>query len=503
VAGVFGEQAVNWQSLLVGNIRIKTYPLSLSISNTVLSGPNIQMLIPESMTNLFAAFPKSTAATNAPAASLAAKPRLPDLDFGSIIVTNGTLGYDDKSLEPEAGIALDNLTVSILGLASATNSRAEIAVNGRVDNVAPIEISGHINPMSMDAASDLQLTMKGIDLVPVGPYSGRYLGYLLRKGKLTLNLKYNIDHRNLNAQNDIIVDQFTFGDKTDSPQALKLPVKLGVAILKDRNGQIKLDVPIEGRIDDPKFRYWGAVWHVLDTMFTKILTAPFSMLGSMFGGGGEELSYVEFAPGSAEVPAGQIKKLDVLVKALTNRPALNLEITGSIDPVKDAEPLKRQRLEDLLSELRAKKEPGATNALTAVEHTAYLRQAYADALPQIRERQAAATASNQTATVVTNFSSNIANLETPVVKPAVATQINPSQAKKAAADASVDEMEKQYLDLIELTPMDYRRLANARVASVVAYFKATGQINDDRLLVSSSATTPVLKEGARATFSLQ
>src|SRR5262249_38684932 len=157
--------------------------------------------------------------------------------------------------------------------------------------------------------------------VPMGGYSGKYAGYLIRKGRLSVDLKYDIQQRELKAENNILVDQFTFGDKTDSPDALKLPVKLAVAILKDVNGQIKLDVPVTGRIDDPKFSYWPAVWHVLGGLFTKIFTAPFAMLGSMFGGGGDELGWQEFAPGSSELQSNETKKLDVLIKAMTERPA--------------------------------------------------------------------------------------------------------------------------------------------------------------------------------------
>jgi hypothetical protein len=287
----------------------------------------------------------------------------------------------------------------------------------------------------------------------------------------------------LTASNRIVVDQFTFGEKTDSPDAVKLPVKLAVAILKDVNGQIKLDVPITGRIDDPKFDYWPAVWHVLRGLFTKIFTAPFSMLGSMFGGGGEELSWQEFAPGRAELQTNEVTKLDVLARALTERPGLNLEITGSIDPVRDVEPLKRQKLRALIAE-----RTGRTN-----DYAAGLRAAFAEAWPQLAPPPPPPPP---------KFSSNVSNLLGPGQKRAQPVAAG-SSAKKAAAELSVEEMEQRYLPLVELTADDYRRLSGARVASVVAYLKAKAPIADERLLISNNPNAPVAKDGARVVFGLQ
>jgi hypothetical protein len=369
------------------------------------------------------------------------------------------------------------LNVRVTNISTDTNGVTELHVAARVDNVAPVEVTGRINPFAPDATTAMQVAMHGIDLVPVGGYSGKYAGYLIRKGKVSLDLKYDIQQRALKAENTIVVDQFTFGEKTDSPDALKLPVKLAVAILKDVNGQIKLDMPIEGRTDDPKFRYWSAVWHVLGGLFTKIFSAPFSMLGSMFGGGGEELSYQEFAPGSAALASNETKKLDVLIKALTERPALNLEITGSIDPVKDIEPLKRQKLREA----------------AGADYAAGLRALYTAALPKLTPPPAPPP----------KFTSNINNLLPPGVKRAEPKQLTGSAAKKASAELSVEEMEQQYLPLVELTAEDYRRLAGARCASVVAYLKENGHLGDDRFFVSNNPNVPVTKSGARAVFGLQ
>ena len=93
-----------------------------------------------------------------------------------------------------------------------------------------------------------------MELSIFNPYSGKFAGYNITKGKLTTELHYKVDGRKLDAQHHIIIDQLEFGDKTESKDAVSLPIKLAVALLKDRNGVIDLNLPVTGSLDDPKFR---------------------------------------------------------------------------------------------------------------------------------------------------------------------------------------------------------------------------------------------------------
>jgi hypothetical protein len=187
---------------------------------------------------------------------------------------------------------------------------------------------------------DLKVRFKDIDLSPMTPYSGKYAGYTIQKGKLSLDLKYLIDKRKLDSQNVIFLDQFTFGDRVESPHATKLPVKLAIALLKNRNGEIKLDLPVSGSLDDPKFSVWGIVLKIILNLITKAATSPFALLGAAFGGG-EELSYIEFDYGMAKITETNLKKIDTLVKALLDRPGLKLDLEGHVDLERDREGLKQ------------------------------------------------------------------------------------------------------------------------------------------------------------------
>jgi len=186
----------------------------------------------------------------------------------------------------------------------------------------------------------VQVSLKDIELPPASPYTGKYAGYAIDKGKLDLALAYKIANRKLDAQNKLLLDQFTFGDKVDSPDAVKLPVRLAVALLKDRRGVIDVDLPIAGSLDDPEFKVWGAILKVLGNLVVKAVTAPFSLIAAAFGGG-DELSRIDFAAGTSALDGTAQKRLATLGRALRERPGISFEIEGGADPKLDREGLRR------------------------------------------------------------------------------------------------------------------------------------------------------------------
>jgi len=186
----------------------------------------------------------------------------------------------------------------------------------------------------------VKVDFRDIELSSVTPYSSKYLGHPITKGKLTFAVEYLVDKRKLDAKNKIVIDQLTLGDKVESPDAVKAPVGLAVSLLTDRNGQINLDIPVSGSLDDPKFSVWPIVWQVIVNLITKAFTSPFALLTALTGGG-EELSFIEFDYGSPEVSETGLKKINALTKALQQRPQLKMDISGYVDPENDREGLKK------------------------------------------------------------------------------------------------------------------------------------------------------------------
>jgi hypothetical protein len=243
-----------------------------------------------------------------------------------------------------------------------------------------------VNPLAADLFLDIKASAKDIELPPMSPYSIKYAGYGIERGKLSVNVKYHIEDRKLAAENNIYLDQLTFGEKVESPTATKLPVTLAVALLKDRNGVIDVNLPISGTLDSPQFSVIGIIFQVIGNLIAKAVTAPFALLGSIAGGAGEELAYLEFAPGSAALDGDDVGKLKNLSKALTDRPGIKLDVAGRVDPEADRAGLKRNSIErkvkaQKFNDLRREgKAPASADAVTveSTEYEKYLRRAYGD-----------------------------------------------------------------------------------------------------------------------------
>ena len=284
------------------------------------------------------------------ATNLASKPMPIKASVESIVLSNAAVMVTDRSVSPHVHTALRNVNGEVTGVSSELRKQIAMKLHAKVDQTGPVEITASLPPAGPGVTNNLKVAVKNVDLNPAGPYSGKFLGYGLRKGKLNVEMNYQMTDRKIKAQNVVMLDQFTLGDKVASPDATKLPVKLAVAILKDRNGRIELDVPIDGDLDDPKFRLSKVITHTIMNVITKIVTSPFAALGKLFGGKGEDVRFQEFDPGTAELTAASIDKLGAIVNALYERPGLELEIEGSIDPQSDRDVLRHQKLE---KELRA------------------------------------------------------------------------------------------------------------------------------------------------------
>lgn len=265
----------------------------------------------------------------------------------NIRIDEGSAYFADRSITPAFATGIVALAGDIRGVSTAPGARATLKLQGRVDRYSPVEISGHVAPLAPTDDSDLRLGFRNIELSTFNPYSGKFAGYNIARGKLSTELRYRLDKRALQAEHHVVLDQLEFGEATGSKDAAPLPIKLAVALLKDRRGVIDLQLPVGGSLDDPQFSYGQIVRTVLMNTLSKIVTAPFAALGSLFGGSGEELAYVDFAAGSAQIDDAARGKLDQLAQALAERPQLRLDVpmvSGSADATAMAELALAQRV---------------------------------------------------------------------------------------------------------------------------------------------------------------
>ncbi|KPC50844.1 DUF748 domain-containing protein [Amantichitinum ursilacus] len=336
---------------------------TLNLANVVVKEGNVPHAGQLSLTaSAPAAVPTPTPAVapkaQAASAPVNTRPRapLPPVRIKRITLAGGNINYTDNFIQPNYTVNLTDMAGTVTGLSSAPGTRAALDLHGSADRMAPVAVSGQLNPLADPLFLDINASIKGYNLAAASTYSAKYAGYGITKGKLSMQLHYLVDQRKLQAQNKLTLDQLTLGDQVDSPSATKLPVKLALSLLTDRHGQINLDLPVTGSLDDPQFSVGGLIFKVIVNLLEKAITAPFDLLTSAFGGG-SHASFTTFAAGSAHLDAAALDDLHKLTQALNDRPAIKLEISGWADPSLDAAGIKQAALE---SRLRAAKAAAMT-----------------------------------------------------------------------------------------------------------------------------------------------
>jgi hypothetical protein len=389
------EDLVKWKSLELNNVDVGYNPMHVNIEEVALDEFYTRLIVdPEGKLNLQSIVAEKADEKGPPskqdkeiAPPKEDKEPVMSIKIDKVTLSKGHVNFTDKSIDPTYATDLVEIEGSVSGLTSEETELADVNLSGKLNNYAPLDISGKVNPLIEDLRADLKVAFKNVELSPMTPYTGKYVGYTVQKGKLSLDLEYHIDQRKLDSQNKVFLDQFTFGNKVESPDATGLPVKLGVSLLKNRNGEIDLDLPVSGELDDPEFSVGRIIFQMIKNLLVKAATSPFALLGAAFGGEGEELSALEFEYGRFEITPESQQKLDALTQALYDRPALSLEIEGHVDMEQDKEGLVQYLFD---KQLKAQKHKDVANkdsppisvddiTIESEEYEKYLWKAYKEA----------------------------------------------------------------------------------------------------------------------------
>jgi hypothetical protein len=264
-------------------------------------------------------------------------------------IVRGTMDFADNFIKPNFAARIEQLSGTMTGLSSDSSSHARIDLKGQVDNFSPVTISGEIQPFSFERYTNVDLRFENISLPIFNPYSGEFAGYSIAKGKLTTDLHYLIENRNLDAKHHIVIDQLEWGERTASKGEATLPVKFATVLLRDKDGVIDLDIPVTGTLDDPTFRIGPIVWQIIKNLIVKAVTAPFALLGAIFSGA-EDAQHLVFAAGSAALDPETVKRLGALSRSLAEKPGLKIEIPVGSIPVLDGPALLEKAYESALAE---------------------------------------------------------------------------------------------------------------------------------------------------------
>jgi outer membrane protein OmpA-like peptidoglycan-associated protein len=374
------EDLVKWTALELQDIAYVSRPPAFHIGAAVAEQPYARIIVSkDGRLNLaelgVQVTPRPESASPAPApAEAAAEAGAGDempIVIDSLQISNGHTDFADYSIEPNVDTGIVDLDGEILGLSSDPKAKSKISLAGSVGKHAPAKIVGIINPFNPFTQTDLNVSFDNVSLTIFTPYSARFLGYRIRKGKASVDLKYQVEDGRLRAHNEVVLDQLTLGERVESPEATNLPVAFAVALLKDRSGRINLNLPVRGNLDDPKFSYSRILMNTFFDLIKKTVASPFSVLGALADFDSEELKYVEFDPGQAVLDEEQTKKIDAISEALKERPALRLEVSGGVDRLADAAALAELELTKALkrakkAELKADGQP-VPKKLSAIE----------------------------------------------------------------------------------------------------------------------------------------
>jgi outer membrane protein OmpA-like peptidoglycan-associated protein len=474
----------NFKSFYLNGVELRTTPFRLVIDEVALTDFYNRIFIAADGTSnlgvIFGSKEDAGKSETAPAAEeapdkQAGQPQTSDsaaIQVKRVTLQGGNIDFSDLSIKPNVKLPMRAVGGRISGLDTIKEKKADVLLEGKLGGNVPMKITGSINPLVTPPFVDLDLEFSGVDLSRFTPYSSKYLGYEVAKGQVSMNLSYLVADNKLKGQNKVYLNQLTLGNPVASPDATKLPIKLALALLKDRQGNIDIDLPVTGDLEDPEFSIGGIVLKMVVNLIVDIVTSPFKMLGALFGGG-QELSYVDFAPGQDTVTPDMSAKLDTLAKILYERPGLSLEIEGQFDPRADVEGLRKDSFDRQLKAARLKQMLAAGQQAVPLE-------------------QIVISAEERGAMIADAY--------------AAATFPKPRDDAGKLKVLPPDEMEKLLFTAIAVTDDDLRQLAYQRANNVKNYLLDIGKVEGTRLFVVEPAQQgkdAKDSQGSRVKFNLQ
>ncbi len=338
------KKLLTWEQLALNAIHYEYNPMSIEIKSIKVNKPYIKMIVAKNGTtnfsNLIKESPKQEQKNQKPI----------KIKIGPMILVNGTSDFSDFSLPFKFKTHIHDLVGNLSILDFQTTTPSLLNLTGKIDKYGYAKIDGRLTPSNIKNDTTLNVLFKNIDLNTMTPYSGKFVGYKIKSGKLSMDLKYSVKKSELLGDNKINIDTLFLGETVKSPDAVSLPLELAIALLKDSNGQIDIDMPVSGNMDNPDFSYGGVIWGAVGNMITGIVTAPFRFLGAILGIDGDALKSIDFDKGSSAIISTEHEKLSNLHKILSKRPSIKLTIQGGYDEVYDVQALQKKKLISLISE---------------------------------------------------------------------------------------------------------------------------------------------------------
>jgi hypothetical protein len=489
------QDFINCKLLRIADIRYRSRPAGLRVGSVTALEPYARMVIaPDRTLNIAAVLTPSQAVPRSAATATADTTLVPQVApapggtatplpvaIGAVRIANGSANYSDLWIKPSFAVGIQTLEGTVTGLSSDAKSRATVDLKGQVDRYSPVHIGGTLNLLSAALYTDLTMSFKDLDLTIVNPYSGHFAGYKIDKGKLSVDVSYKIEQRTLAAQQHFVVEQLQLGDPVESPDAVHLPLKIAVALLKDRNGVIDINLPMSGSLDDPHFRIGPVIWQAFINLIVKAATAPFALLGHLFGGG-EHINIVEFAAGSAELDPPAPEQLASLAKGLQERPQLKLDV-----PIVSSRSLDRPQM--AAARLREELLATVQNTRAGKKH------------PETAGEMALADPEKHFHLLVDQYQ---ADLGKNAQLPPSALAVQAAKGKDAPPyDPAIADLNAALIDHIEVPDADLEALGKRRAKAIRDALLSDGQVDPSRVFIVNATPRPDTGDKVRVEMAVQ
>lgn len=477
-------------ALKATQIRLAMNPNRLEIPEMRISGLATKLLIAEDQSVNITKVLRPRAGTDAKAPA-AGKPQSaaqpvteapPDDPFPASIsrirVDNSILEFSDLSLRPQFATRMYELKGVITGIATARDTRAQLELDARVDEFGSARIRGDINLFKPRAYTDVDMNFRNLEMTALTPYSAKFAGYRIASGRLSMDLQYRIKDSALAGENKIVLDKLELGERVESPTALNLPLELAIAILKDSDGRIDIGLPVSGNLDDPQFSYGALVWKAIGNLLTRIVTAPFRALASLFGGGAEKLDTIEFDPGNDRLQPPERQKLRTVAEALAKRPQLKLTIKPGYAPGIDRPNMQATAVRHAVhTRSGIKIEPGEAPGPIDFNNTRSQQ-----AVQALFEEKFGAPA--------------LRDLRAALAKPPPETAASGAKPAAPPADRIYRVMTERLTDTFTVSDAELQALAVRRAEAIAKEIAAAGKVDSAR--VTTGAAQESSADGARA-----
>ncbi len=482
---VSGERFLEWKAMSANGLKFELSPRRLDIEELRLQEPGAKVVIFEDRSVNLAKLLKSPEAADTQTAPKTDKPPVPKassdpalfpVNIERVRMDNGVVDFADLSLVLPFVTQVIDFKGAAAGISSDPARRTSLKFEGKVDQYGFATMAGSLSPFAPKTFTDITVSFLNVEMKPLSPYTATFAGRRIASGTLNLDLKYKIQDSELLGGNDVVLEQFTLGDRVDAPNAINLPIDLAIALLSDAEGKIDVSVPVRGNVDNPEFSYGHVIRQAIVNLITKIVTAPFRALGGLLGDKGQQMDAIAFNPGSDRLLPPELKKLKKVSEALEKRPRLGLVVQGRFDPEVDGEALRTERVQRALAEeMGAKPGPDETPAPLALDNAKTQR-----ALEKLIEIRLGKTAAD-------DFKSQYETSTGEKAKP-----VKPYLAIFGWESSDTAYYQAMFQELVKREPLsdnDLQNLAQRRGEAIIQTLRTTAGL--DAVRVSAGSPGPV------------